>query len=255
MADVLKGLEIKNMTDVSADLYFYGDIVSDWWGAWQNEDQYPDAIKNFLSQAEGKDLNVYVNSGGGSVFAGMAIYNMIKRHGEKNKVKVYVDGLAGSIASVIAFAGTEPPEIPSNAFLMIHKPWGAISGNADEMRKMADDLDKIQAGIMNVYEDHLAEGVTIDQVEALVNAETWLDGKEAAKYFNIAQTDAVDYVAAVGDYLSHTGELPEKFKSHQKKPEQTPKGPTPEEQAKAAANAEKRNQIKRLCIEGMTKGE
>lgn len=255
MADVLKGLEIKNMTDVSADLYFYGDIVSDWWGAWQNEDQYPDAIKNFLSQAEGKDLNVYVNSGGGSVFAGMAIYNMIKRHGEKNKVKVYVDGLAGSIASVIAFAGTEPPEIPSNAFLMIHKPWGAISGNADEMRKMADDLDKIQTGIMNVYEDHLAEGVTIDQVEALVNAETWLDGKEAAKYFNIAQTDAVDYVAAVGDYLSHTGELPEKFKSHQKKPEQTPKGPTPEEQAKAAANAEKRNQIKRLCIEGMTKGE
>ena len=255
MADVLKGFEIKNMTDVSADLYFYGDIVSDWWGAWQNEDQYPDAIKNFLSQAEGKDLNIYVNSGGGSVFAGMAIYNMIKRHGEKNKVKVYVDGLAGSIASVIAFAGTEPPEIPSNAFLMIHKPWGAISGNADKMRKMADDLDKIQTGIMNVYEDHLAEGVTIDQVEALVNAETWLDGKEAAKYFNIAQTDAVDYVAAVGDYLSHTGELPEKFKSHQKKPEQTPKGPTPEEQAKAAADAEKRNQIKRLCIEGMTKGE
>ena len=87
MADVLKGLEIKNMTDISADLYFYGDIVSDWWGAWQNEDQYPDAIKNFLSQAEGKDLNVYVNSGGGSVFAGMAIYNMIKRHGEKNKVE------------------------------------------------------------------------------------------------------------------------------------------------------------------------
>lgn len=255
MADVLKGLEIKNMTDVSADLYFYGDIVSDWWGAWQNEDQYPDAIKNFLSQAEGKDLNVYVNSGGGSVFAGMAIYNMIKRHGEKNKVKVYVDGLAGSIASVIAFAGTEPPEIPSNAFLMIHKPWGAISGNADEMRKMADDLDKIQTGIMNVYEEHLAEGVTIDQVEALVNTETWLDGKEAAKYFNIAQTDAADYVAAVGDYLNYAGKLPEKFKSHQKQPEQTPKGPTPEEQAKAAADAEKRNQIKRLCIEGMTKGD
>ena len=255
MADALKGLEIKNMTDVSADLYFYGDIVSDWWGAWQNEDQYPDAIKNFLSQAEGKDLNVYVNSGGGSVFAGMAIYNMIKRHGEKNKVKVYVDGLAGSIASVIAFAGTEPPEIPSNAFLMIHKPWGAISGNADEMRKMADDLDKIQTGIMNVYEDHLAEGVTIEQVEALVDAETWLDGKEAAKYFNIAQTDAADYVAAVGDYLNYAGKLPEKFKSHQKQPEQTPKGPTPEEQAKAAADAEKRNQIKRLCIEGLTKGE
>ena len=255
MADVLKGLEIKNMTDVSADLYFYGDIVSDWWGAWQNEDQYPDAIKNFLSQAEGKDLNVYINSGGGSVFAGMAIYNMIKRHGEKNKVKVYVDGLAGSIASVIAFAGTEPPEIPSNAFLMIHKPWGQVTGNADELRKMADDLDKIQTGIMNVYENNLKEGVTIDQVEELVNKEEWLDGKRAAEYFNVAETDAVEYVAAVGDYLNHAGKLPEKFKSHQKQPEQTPKGPTPEEQAKAAADDEKRNQIKRLCIEGMTKGE
>lgn len=255
MADVLKGLEIKNMTDVSADLYFYGDIVSDWWGAWQNEDQYPDAIKNFLSEAEGKDLNVYINSGGGSVFAGMAIYNMIKRHGEKNKVKVYVDGLAGSIASVIAFAGTEPPEIPSNAFLMIHKPWGQVTGNADELRKMADDLDKIQTGIMNVYENHLKEGVTIDQVEELVNKEEWLDGKRAAEYFDVAETDAVEYVAAVGDYLNHAGKLPEKFKSHQKQPKQTPKGPTPEEQAKAAADAEKRNQIKRLCIEGMTKGE
>ena len=92
-------------------------------------------------------------------------------------------------------------------------------------------------------------------MEALVDAETWLDGKEAAKYFNIAQTDAADYVAAVGDYLSHAVKLPEKFKSHQKHPEQTPKGPTPEEQAKAAADAEKRNQIKRLCIKGMTKGE
>lgn len=138
---------------------------------------------------------------------------------------------------------------------MIHKPWGQVTGNADELRKMADDLDKIQTGIMNVYENHLKEGVTIDQVEELVNKEEWLDGKRAAEYFDVAETDAVEYVAAVGDYLNHAGKLPEKFKSHQKQPKQTPKGPTPEEQAKAAADAEKRNQIKRLCIEGMTKGE
>ena len=56
----LKGFTFKNQTETSADLYFYGDIVSDWWGAWQDEDQYPDAIKNFLSEQEGKDLNVYV---------------------------------------------------------------------------------------------------------------------------------------------------------------------------------------------------
>lgn len=254
MENTVKGLEIKNMTDTSADLYFYGDIVSDWWGAWQDEDQYPDAIKNFLSQADGKDLNIYVNSGGGSVFAGMAIYNMIKRHGAKNKVKVYVDGLAGSIASIIAFAGTEPPEIPSNAFLMIHKPWGAISGNADEMRKMANDLDKVQAGIMNVYENHLKDGVTIDQIEALVNAETWMDGKEAAEYFNVATTEAKEYVAAVGDYLDKSGEkVPKAYKNRMKKLNQTPDGATPPETAKA--ENEKRNKIKQLYIKGMTKGE
>lgn len=95
-------LQIKNQTDTSADLYFYGDIVSSWWGAWEDTDQYPDKVKNFLDEAKGKDLNIYVNSGGGSVFAGMAIYNMIKRH-QGNKT-VYIDGLAGSIASVIALA-------------------------------------------------------------------------------------------------------------------------------------------------------
>ena len=167
------GFSFKNQTATSADLYFYGDIVSDWWGAWQDEDQYPDAIKNFLSEQEGKDLNVYINSGGGSVFAGIAIYNMLKRHAVKANVKVYVDGLAGSIASILAFAGSEPPEIPANAFLMIHNPWSYCEGNAAEMRKMADDLEQIRTGILNVYAEHLKEGVTIDQIGELMDAETW----------------------------------------------------------------------------------
>lgn len=111
-ATVGKFYEFKNATDTSVDLYFYGDIVSDWWGAWQEEDQYPEAIKNFLAEAGGKDLNIYINSGGGSVFAGIAIYNMLKRY--TGKKTVYVDALAGSIASVIAFADSDMPTIPSN---------------------------------------------------------------------------------------------------------------------------------------------
>ena len=102
-------------------------------------------------------MNIYINSGGGSVFAGIAIYNMIKRHAAKANVKVYVDGLAGSIASILAFAGSEPPEIPSNAFLMIHNPWSYCEGNAEDMRKMADDLDQIKTGILNIYAEHLKE--------------------------------------------------------------------------------------------------
>ena len=110
--------EIKNITDTTADLYFYGDIVSDWWGAWQEEDQYPDAIKNFLAEANGRDLNIYINSGGGSVFAGIAIYNMLKRY--QGKKHCFVDALAGSIASLFPFVDSDKPTIPKNAYLMIH---------------------------------------------------------------------------------------------------------------------------------------
>ena len=73
-------LTVKNSTLATADLYFYGDIVSSWWGAWDDTDQYPEAIRDFLKEQEGKDLNIYINSGGGSVFAGIAIYNMLLRH-------------------------------------------------------------------------------------------------------------------------------------------------------------------------------
>lgn len=90
----LNAFEFKNETETSADLYFYGDITSDYWGAWQSEDQYPESIKNFLSEHAGKDINIFINSGGGSVFAGIAIYNMLRRHALKNSVKVTVDGLA-----------------------------------------------------------------------------------------------------------------------------------------------------------------
>ena len=206
---IIKGFSIKNQTETSADLFFYGDIVSDWWGAWQNEDQYPDAIKNFLAEAEGKDLNVYINSGGGSVFAGIAIYNMIRRHAAKNTVKVYVDGVAGSIASILAFAGSEPPQIPSNAFLMIHNPWAICEGNSAELRKMADDLDQIRSGILNVYGEHLKEGVTIEQIAALMDAETWLNGRDAAEYFNIETTESVAEIAAAsGGYVAMARNVP-----------------------------------------------
>lgn len=245
MSTFLKCFEVKNATATSADLYFYGDIVSDWWGAWQDEDQYPDAIKNFLNEQTGKDLNVYINSGGGSVFAGIAIYNMIKRHATNNTVKVYVDGLAGSIASVIAFAGSEKPVIPANAFLMIHNPWTYAEGNAGELRKMADDLDQITTGILNIYEEHLKEGVTIDQIKALMDAETWLNGQQAAEYFEIDVGDAKEYAAAVGDYMAKAKNKPQNMKTS-----------SDVAAAKAArSEEEKRSKLKRLVIKNLSKGE
>jgi ATP-dependent Clp protease, protease subunit len=200
-------MKIKNQTDNTADLYFYGDIVSDWTGAWDDTDQHPENIKNFLDGVKGKDLNIYVNSGGGSVFSGLAIYNMLKRH--QGHKRVFVDGLAASISSVIMLAGDEIV-IPSNAFVMIHKPWNGMMGNATDFRKMADDLDAIEEGIINVYADNLREGVDIETIRQMVNEETWLNGKEAAQYFNITVADENKAVAYVSDRLSEFNNTPDK---------------------------------------------
>lgn len=251
MPKIFNCFEVKNETENKADLYFYGDIVSDWWGAWQDEDQYPNAVKDFLTAQAGKDLNIYINSGGGSVFAGIAIYNMIQRHAAKNKVQVYVDGLAGSIASVIAFAGSEPPKIPSNAFFMIHNPWSYGEGNAAELRKMADDLDEIAIGMLNIYGKHLKDDVSIDTIKELMDAETWLNGEEAAKYFNVEVTDAKEYAAAVGDYMGRA--------DREKIPKGLLKKPSLQEADKAKAAAEReaetirtRNALMRNYLEIIT---
>lgn len=210
-------LQVKNSTDTSADIYFYGDIVSDWWGAWSNEDQYPDAVKNFLADHKGKQLNIYINSGGGSVFAGLAIYNMLKRHtGFKT---VYVDGLAASIASVIALAG-DKVVMPKTSMMMIHKPWSWTSGNSTDFRKLADDLDEIEKCILAVYEENLKEGIEMQTVINLVDAETWLTGEETANYFEIEFGEEKDVVACSSDFY-------EKYKNTPKRltKEDDPEGP------------------------------
>lgn len=244
MAKIFNCFEIKNETEKKADLYFYGDIVSDWYGAWADEDQYPDAVKNFLTAQDGKDINIYINSAGGSVFAGLAIYNMIHRHALKNRVQVTVDGLAGSIASVIAFAGDVPPRIPSNAFLMIHNPWVSIAGNAGELRKQADDLDDIAVGMRNVYMKHIKEGITEADIISLMEKETWLNGADASNYFNVEVTDAVEIAAYAGDYINRAQSIPEALKA------KAPEAISPEkkeEMLKEVRNALKRSYIQSLC--------
>ena len=240
MKDNLKSfLTVKNSTLQTADLYFYGEIVSDWWGAWDDLDQYPEAIRDFLTEHEGKDLNIYVNSGGGSVFAGLAIYNMLLRH--KGKKTVYVDGIAASIASVIALAGDEII-IPSNAFMMIHKPWNACCGNADDYRKVAEDLDAVETGIINVYKAHLADGADLETVKELVAAETWLNGEEASKYFNITVSEAKTYAAQIaGDVMNQYRNTPKEII----KPAQADKDNTADKTAQ---------KIKSLVIQGISKG-
>ena len=204
-------LNIKNLGE-KAELHFYGEIVCDEWEKWSDLDTCPEDVLNYLSKIENsKELDIYINSGGGSVFAGLGIYNILKRH--KGRKTVYVDGLAGSIASIIAMVGDEII-VPSNSFLMIHKPLCGVCGNANDMREMADTLDRIEEGLINTYKTKLKDNVNIETIKAMVNAETWLTGEEASKYFNITVTEANKMIAKVDtNLLNSYKNVPENLKT------------------------------------------
>ena len=204
-------LNIKNLGE-KAELHFYGEIVCDEWEKWSDLDTCPEDVLNYLSKIENsKELDIYINSGGGSVFAGLGIYNILKRH--KGRKTVYVDGLAGSIASIIAMVGDEII-VPSNSFIMIHKPLCGVIGNANDMREMADTLDRIEEGLINTYKTKLKDNVDIETIKAMVNVETWLTGEEASKYFNITVTEANKMIAKVDtNLLNSYKNVPENLKT------------------------------------------
>nr|DAV98886.1 MAG TPA: Putative ATP dependent Clp protease [Caudoviricetes sp.] len=209
-------IEIRNQTDESADLCFFGDINSESLGEWQKyypEDKAPSDVKDFLDQLENvSKINVHINSGGGSVFGGIAIYNMLKRFDAE--ITVYVEGLAASIASVIAMAG-DKIVIPANAQMMIHKPSSIAWGNADEMRKEADILDGCQKVILNTYMQHVKEGVTEDAINDLINAETWKNGVEWQEYFDIEVSESSQAVAAASDFYDAYKHTPKNLAAKQ----------------------------------------
>lgn len=202
-------MTVKNLTSKSADLYIYGEIVdnSDW--KWDESEVMPDDVLAALNTVDGLDeINIYINSPGGSVFAGQAIYNMLNRN--KAKKNVYIDGVAASMASVIAMVG-DTINIPSNAFLMIHKPLTIAIGNATDFRKLADDLDAIETGLIKVYEDNLKEGTDIESIKQMMEAETWLNGEEAAKYFNVEVVESKNIAACASDLLNNYEKTPQKL--------------------------------------------
>lgn len=216
-----KLITVKNLTDKSAELYIYGEIVdnTDW--KWDEYDVMPDDVKNALEQVEGLDtLNIYINSPGGSVFAGLAIYNMLKRN--KAKKIVHIDGIAASMASVIALVGDEI-YMPSNAFMMIHKPLTWVVGNANDLRKVADDLDTIESGLLKAYEENLRDGIDIEEIKEMVNKETWLTAEEASKYFTIEITSPKTFAASGKELLKNYKNVPKSLLKNEKEPKPAPK--------------------------------
>ncbi|MBR1578902.1 MAG: Clp protease ClpP [Selenomonadaceae bacterium] len=173
-----------------ADIYISGSIVDD-------DDlvtegyEFPRNIKKQLDACKGKTLTVYINSYGGSVPAGLAMANMIARH--DRETTAIVEGMCCSIATQIFFSA-DHCKMPSNTFLMIHRPTSTTSGTADDMRKAAETLDVIQRGLTATYLSKAVEGITKEQLDEMINAETWLTGEQASKFFNIEVLSPVSTV-------------------------------------------------------------
>ncbi|MFB2653869.1 ClpP-like prohead protease/major capsid protein fusion protein [Shewanella seohaensis] len=187
----------------NAELMIYDEIGG--WGI--SAQQFARDLKNL-----GKigTLTARIHSPGGDVFEGMAIYNMIKGH-PAHKV-CYIDGLAASMASVIAMAFDEVI-MPENAMMMIHKPWGGTLGDADDMRKYADLLDKVEGNLVSAYQQKT--GLPEDELHALLAAETWLTGREAVeKGFANTLTDPLQMAASLNSKrLKDFTNMPEHLKN------------------------------------------
>lgn len=152
-----------------ADIYLY-DVIGDSWDG-TTAKMFAADLKEL---GEVGRLNIYINSSGGSVFDGTAIFNQLVRH--KARKVVTVDGIAASIASVVAMAGDEI-NIAANGMMMIHDPWARAIGGAAEFRKMAETLDQIRGTILGTYVRRTT--ATEDQLSDWMSAETWFDAEAA----------------------------------------------------------------------------
>lgn len=190
-----------------AVLNLYGDICGSQWDKWTNDDTCPQDVSDFLAQIESNcDLDVHINSGGGSVFGGLAIYNQLRRH--SGETTAYIDGLAASIASVIPLA-CDRVVISSVAQYMIHKPSMRTSGNADELRKDADLLDLSQKSITEIYMSRAKEGIDEATITAMINQETWLTGLETSEYFDFEVDEVGEAVACTSNLFDRYKHTPE----------------------------------------------
>ena len=187
-------LEIKNEAEGTIELFMYGTV---------GYSVYLNGIKYALGDVVGNEINVHINSYGGDLFEGIAIKNFLLNRPEK--INVYIDGIAASAASVIAMAG-DHIVMPSDAQMMIHNPWTYTMGNAKELRKTADDLDKAQTSLEKSYLNRFKG--TEDELKTLLDEETYLTADEAV-LFGLA--DKIDGQAAEDDEPNAKAALIKKF--------------------------------------------
>ncbi len=163
----------------TADVFIYGEITK---YAWEEYGEVSSiTFKNELDEL-GDDIetiNLYINSPGGSVFETMAIIAMLQRH--HAKIISYIDGIGASCASVLPMI-SDKIIMYANSMMMIHNAWTYASGNADQLRKAADDIERINQLMVQHYLTRAGDKLDEDTLKQLLDAETWLSAEEAMGY-------------------------------------------------------------------------
>lgn len=161
-----KWYNIQNKAGKPADVYIFDEIGT-----------YGITAQEFITDIKDlKDtpINLRINSLGGDVFDGMAMYNVIKRR--EAKTTVYIEGIAASIATIISL-GADEVVMAENSLFMIHNAWGGTMGEAKDMRKTAETLEKITGELTDIYRKKT--GLSYDALAEMMDEETWLNANEA----------------------------------------------------------------------------
>lgn len=177
----------------SGEMYIYGDIADE---KWYDEDVTPKSIRDALSELGAvKNLDIHINSYGGSCVAGNAIINILDNYRKKNgtSLNVYIEGIAASMGSGIASVGNNV-YMADNALYMIHKPWSFAIGNADDMRKEINVLDTVEDTLVANYMRRF--NGTEDELRGLMADETWLSADKAKEWGFVDEVLAGAKIAA-----------------------------------------------------------
>lgn len=181
-----------SISDKQAELYLYGDVIEDSY-VWDKEEEYISCkkVREQLDKLEGQNLKVHINSFGGMTFEGIAIYNALMDY--KGEIEVQIDGIAASAASLIAMAGNKITG-RNNTMLMIHKGWSYAMGNAEELRKSATMLEKVDMAADETYMNRFKG--SREELNQLISDETWMTAEEALEhgFYDEILSDAIPVI-------------------------------------------------------------
>lgn len=243
MAHNRQWFSLKNEAGKTPELFIF-DEIDDWWGV------SAQSVIDQIRDLDTTDINVRINSPGGMVFEGIAIYNALRLH--KANVHVSIEGLAASIASVIAMAG-DTVAIAENAMMMIHNPYGWAAGDAEAMRKTADVMDKVADSIAVSYTART--GKSLEEMKAVMNDETWFTAQEALDMGLVDQIDEPVKAAACFDLAKFNnapagfGLMDQESENQQQEPEKPePEQVTETEQEEPEASSQGKPEVNALAI-------